>query len=205
MNQRITLGVVLLYTALQIANLHAAESTLQLSSLKKDQRIAGFRVANLYSDAAGQVVGAKFVHSPSGSPVFVLQIETVPQAFLWINEPSNSDEGLAHSLEHLVVGKGINPFSYVSGGVPDAMRGVTPQEIRQFHSQYYSLGPQTGLILALAPKNDLNAFLRKVSDVLQPFPAKHEPAANMTPGGPKYPIVPSTSTKIGIYPFPSKS
>src|SRR5205807_944418 len=42
----------------------------------------------------------------TGAPVFVLQIETVPQAFMWVDTPVSSGSGLPHSLEHLLSGKG---------------------------------------------------------------------------------------------------
>src|SRR5579864_1748560 len=314
MTRKTFLPLLLLFVVLQATMVRAA-GPMSLSSLKKDQRIADFRVANVYSDAEGNIVGAKFLHSPTGSPVFVLLIETVPQVFMWIDEPSDSDNGLAHSLEHLVYGKGIkgryarlltdmklgsnsaftasefnayhfysggsaddlleqlhawmdtlfhpdfsdveaerefynfgvavdsktgkktlvekgtvynemnarpglstyffklrkqaygkqNPLGFNSGGVPEAMRGVTPADIRQFHARHYSLGPQTGFIFALAPSNDISAFLRKASGELRQFTATARPRPQMAPGQPKYPIVSSASTEIGIYPFPGKS
>ena len=293
----------------------AAQPTDQLSGIKRDQKIADFRAANVYSDAQGNIIGAKFFHIPTGSPVFVLQIETVPQVFLWIDEPSGSDKGLAHSLEHLVYGKGVkgryarlltdmklgsntaftqrdynayhfysggstddlleqlrawmdtlfhpdftdveaerefysfgtivdpgtgkktlaekgtvynemnarsglytyyyelrkqvygpqSPLGFDSGGVPAAMRGVTPADIREFHAKYYSLGPQTGFIFALAPKNDAFLFLRKLSRELRTFTVPRRAQSPISPGEPKYPILSASGTEIGIYPFPRKS
>jgi len=93
-------GLLLLFIG--CANIDAED----LSDLKKDQTIADFRVTNLYADASGKVVGAKFLHVPSKAPVYILQIETAPQAFLWVDAPATSNRGLAHSLEHLLASKG---------------------------------------------------------------------------------------------------
>jgi hypothetical protein len=77
-----------------------------LSALKRNQTLSGFRVAHLYSDSSGKIIGAKFFHSSTGTPVFLLQLETVPQALTWVETPVDSNRGLPHSLEHLLVGKG---------------------------------------------------------------------------------------------------
>src|SRR5260370_22106660 len=80
-------------------SMHAAT----LSRLKKDQRLAGLKVENLYSDSNGKIVGVKLLHVSSGAPVFLLQLQTVPQVFTWIDTPIDSNQGLPHSLEHLLV------------------------------------------------------------------------------------------------------
>jgi Zn-dependent M16 (insulinase) family peptidase len=92
-----------------ILSIHVQSEGVQatnLANLKENQELADFRVANLFSDSAGQVVGLKLWHVPTGTPVFFLQMETVPQAFIWINAPASSNDGLAHALEHLLAGKG---------------------------------------------------------------------------------------------------
>ena len=77
-----------------------------LSTLRKGHRIADFRVVNLYGDPTGRVIGAKFRHVSSGTPVFFFQIETGPKMFTWIDTPTGSNRGLPHALEHLLAGKG---------------------------------------------------------------------------------------------------
>jgi hypothetical protein len=77
-----------------------------LPDLKEAQRLADLQVVNLFSDSDGRVVGAKFLHVPTGAPVFLLRIEGVPQLFTWVNTPVDSNRGLPHSLEHLLLGKG---------------------------------------------------------------------------------------------------
>src|SRR5579859_5417 len=82
------------------------DSSVDLAGLKKGQAIGGVRVANLYSDSDGKIVGAKFRHIRSGAPIYFFQIETVPQVFMWVDTPATSNNGLPHSLEHLLGGKG---------------------------------------------------------------------------------------------------
>lgn len=81
-------------------------SPRDLAELRKNQRVGDLRVANLYSDSNNQIVGAKLWHTWSGAPIYVFQIETVPQVFMWVDAPANSNAGLAHSLEHLLASKG---------------------------------------------------------------------------------------------------
>jgi len=102
------IGRVLFGSILVLAWLHSPCTVFadDLSSLKKNQPVADFRVANLYADSDGRVVGAKFWHALSGAPVYLFQIETVPQTFMWIDAPDSSNRGLPHSLEHLLAGKG---------------------------------------------------------------------------------------------------
>lgn len=286
-----------------------------LPDLRRDQRVGDLRVRNLYSDAEGHVVGVKLSHEATGAPIYLFQIDTVPQVFMWVDTPAASNKGLAHALEHLLAGKGttgryvnllrdmrlsrsaaattddfnlysfssgtgfkgffeqfnswlaalykpdfsdleaerefyhigvsfdaetekdrlieegsvydemqsgqgtytyyfelnkrvfgdLNPFSFYGSGVPDAMRDVTPYEIRSFHVQHYRLGPTTGFIFAISPKESPITFLEGVSHELRAVtpPSAQQLSVVRTPSEPKYPIQPSTSTEISIFPFPS--
>lgn len=97
-----------------------------------------------------------------------------------------------------------NPFRFDSGGVPDEMRHVTPSDIRRFYLQHYRLGPTTGFIFALAPKEDAMAFLRRISSELDEFsrPRRHDEIIHSTAEA-KYSTRPSGNTEIKICPFPS--
>lgn len=77
-----------------------------LAKLQKNDTLSDFRIANLYSDPNGVILGIKLVHVPSGAPVFILRMETVPQVLLWIDTPDDSNKGLPHALEHLLESKG---------------------------------------------------------------------------------------------------
>ena len=287
-----------------------------LAALRPDQTIGSLRVANLYADSNGQIVGAKFWESRSGAPIYVLEIETVPQVFMWIDTPAQSNAGLPHSLEHLLAGKGTkgryvsllkemrlsrsaagttddfnlysfssgtglddffeqfhawldalyrpdftdleaerefyhfgisldpttrkktlveqgsvydemqagqgayryyfelnkrvlgnsNPFGYYGGGEPAEMRQVTPAEIRQFHTEHYRLGPTTGFIFAVAPKDDVRQFLQRISTELAEFTGSNKPQGIPARSvAPKYSIQPAPDTEIATFPFPSNS
>ena len=90
MNVRIVFASMLFIVALGSGTPGLAQD---LPVLKQDQVIADFRVANLYSDSEGSIVGAKFWHTPTGAPVYLLQIETVPQVFTWVDTPVDSNRG----------------------------------------------------------------------------------------------------------------
>src|SRR5260370_38287428 len=80
-------------------SVHAAN----LSRLKKNQTLAGLQVQSLYSASDGKIVGVKFLHISTGAPGFLLQLQTVPQGFTWIDTPIHSNKGLSPALEHLLV------------------------------------------------------------------------------------------------------
>lgn len=75
-------------------------------ALKADQVMSAFRVESVYENAAGTAMGARFRHVPSGFVLDLLRIQTVPQAFIWVNSPPPSDQGEPHTCEHLLLGKG---------------------------------------------------------------------------------------------------
>ncbi len=105
MKRQILPSILLGFVWLNSAAIAATQSE-QLSSLRQDSVVEGFQLVNLYSDVDGKAVGAKFRHVQSGVPIFVLQVETVPQVYMWVDTPEESNKGLAHALEHLLVGKG---------------------------------------------------------------------------------------------------
>jgi Zn-dependent M16 (insulinase) family peptidase len=93
---------VILSLIVAVLTLHHSALAVHLSELKRGQRLSGLQVQNVFSDSDGAIVGAKFLHIATGAPVFFLQLETVPQVLTWIDTPTNSNQGLPHSLEHLL-------------------------------------------------------------------------------------------------------
>lgn len=75
-------------------------------NLQANQRISDFAVESVYDNGIGSTMGARFRHVPSGFVMDVLRIQTVPQAFMWVNSPPPSDQGEPHTCEHLLLGKG---------------------------------------------------------------------------------------------------
>jgi Zn-dependent M16 (insulinase) family peptidase len=84
----------------------SARGDTELAKLKPDQKIASFKTANIYENELGQAVGARFRHIPSGFILDLLRIQSVPQAFMWVNSFPPSDKGEPHTCEHLMLGKG---------------------------------------------------------------------------------------------------
>src|SRR5918992_2362612 len=77
-----------------------------LENLSPGKVVNNFRAANIYLNDAGQAVGARLVHTRSGFILDYLQIQSVPQGFIWVNSYPTSDMGEPHTQEHLLLGKG---------------------------------------------------------------------------------------------------
>src|SRR5689334_16034325 len=75
-------------------------------ALKKGQIVHGFRTDAVYLDATDKPFGARFVHLRTGFTLDLLQIQSVPQAFIYTNTFTVSDMGEPHTQEHLLIGKG---------------------------------------------------------------------------------------------------
>ena len=84
----------------------AQEKTRVLERLKPGEAIQGFRTDAIYLDDADKPMGGRFVHLKTGFVLDLLQIQSVPQAFMWVNTPPTSDKGEPHTQEHLLLGKG---------------------------------------------------------------------------------------------------
>lgn len=89
-----------------ITMISRAESDEMIEKLLKDQQMADFKAENIYENEMGLAMGARFRHVPSGFVLDVLRIQSVPQAFMWVNSPPPSDQGEPHTCEHLLLGKG---------------------------------------------------------------------------------------------------
>lgn len=66
----------------------------------------GFRAKAVYLNDAGQPFGARFTHARTGFTPDLIQVQSVPQAFVWVNSWPVSDKGEPHTQEHLLLGKG---------------------------------------------------------------------------------------------------
>jgi len=308
--------IILVVCLFAVAHNCCRASTRDLAALKKGEHVGGLRCANLYADSEGHIVGAKFWDVRSGAPIYLLQIETIPQVFMWVDTPADSNKGVAHALEHLLGGKGTkgryisllkemrlsrsvaattddfnlysfssgtgldgffeqfhawlvalyqpdftdleaerefyhfgisvdpatkkktlvekgsvydemqagqgiyqyyfelnkrvfgpdNPFGFYNSGVPDEMRHVIPADIRRFHHEHYRLGPTTGFIFALSPKEDAFSFLHRISQEVDQFTDSDAPQQiHKEVIKPKYSIHPLSNKKIALFPFPSNS
>jgi Zn-dependent M16 (insulinase) family peptidase len=76
------------------------------AALTKGQLVLGFRTDAVYLDATDKPIGARFIHTRTGFTLDLLQIQSVPQAFIYTNTFTVSDMGEPHTQEHLLIGKG---------------------------------------------------------------------------------------------------
>jgi Zn-dependent M16 (insulinase) family peptidase len=80
--------------------------SMNFSDLKRDAVVAGFEAKAVYQTASGQPMGGRFVHQKSGFTLDLIQIQSVPQAFLCVKTFPTSNMGEPHTQEHLLLGKG---------------------------------------------------------------------------------------------------
>jgi len=66
----------------------------------------GFRTEAVYLNDSDKAFGARFRHARTGFTLDYLEIQSVPQAFAWVNSFPTSDRGEPHTQEHLLLGKG---------------------------------------------------------------------------------------------------
>ena len=90
-----------------------AQQNINLSTLTQGQVVNGFKTMSIYLNDADQPMGGRFVHEATGFTLDLLQMESVPQTFIWVRSFPVSDMGEPHTQEHLLVGKG-NKGRYLS-------------------------------------------------------------------------------------------
>jgi Zn-dependent M16 (insulinase) family peptidase len=90
----------------QVPLVLAQSKTVSFETLSKGQKINGFRAEAVYLNDADKPFGARFIHERTGFTLDLLQIQSVPQSFLWVNTYTVSDMGEPHTQEHLLIGKG---------------------------------------------------------------------------------------------------
>jgi Zn-dependent M16 (insulinase) family peptidase len=115
-----------------------AQSGVFIDNLEQEQKIADFRVESVYENEAGRAIGARFKHIPSGFVLDLLRIQSVPQAFIWVNSFPPSDMGEPHTCEHLMLGKGargryVGSLEEMSLGSSSAFTGQI-QTCYHFHT-----------------------------------------------------------------------
>lgn len=87
-------------------HLYAQTKAITLSNITEGQKLNGFSAVSVYLNDAGQPMGGRFIHDKTGFTLDLLQIETVPQTFIWVNTFPVSDKGEPHTQEHLLITKG---------------------------------------------------------------------------------------------------
>ena len=74
-----------------------APPTVELATLQEGDTILGFRVEAAYLNNRDEVMGLRFVHDHTGFVLDLLQIESVPQGFIWVNSIPDSNRGEPHT------------------------------------------------------------------------------------------------------------
>jgi Zn-dependent M16 (insulinase) family peptidase len=278
------------------------------------QVMAGFRVVAHYTNHTGRVVGLRLTHLATGLPVHLLWMDTAPQAAIMIRTYPDADQGAAHALEHLLLGKGTtgralqtladmrlgsitagtaerytwyhfyagsgtisfyevlkqllealfrpdfsdaearqevyqigvatepqtgqrwlteqgtvytemysqqgmydswyallklvlgpdHPLTFQAGGTPDAIRRLTPQEIRRFHRQHYILGPRTPVVIVMDHQQPPKQVLSRLEGLLSAFHRTESAAARETTAAPDPAMLPAERRELRLVPRPSK-
>ena len=120
----------------------SAQRTMTYATLTEGQTIQGFRTAAVYLNDTDQPMGARFVHQKSGFTLDLLEIQSVPQAFVWVTTYPTSDMGEPHTQEHLLLGKG-NKGRSVASHEPMSLSNSTAytEQWRTCYHFYTSAGP----------------------------------------------------------------
>ncbi|MEP7164338.1 MAG: hypothetical protein ABI741_06580 [Ferruginibacter sp.] len=102
----IWVGLYISFFFMAFNTLHAQLKTISLSDLTEGQKLNGFSAIAVYLNDAGQPMGGRFIHERTGFTLDLLQIESVPQTFIWVNTFPVSGKGEPHTQEHLLITKG---------------------------------------------------------------------------------------------------
>ena len=122
----------------------AQQKSLSFSDLKKGDITNGFHAVTVYLNDANQPMGGRFVHEPSGFTLDLLQIESVPQTYIWVKTFPVSDKGEPHTQEHLLITKGNKGHQLnTTEGMSLANSNAFTQQMNTAYHFYTSAGPET--------------------------------------------------------------
>src|SRR5919199_6632040 len=79
---------------------------VSFDSLTEGKVAGGFRAEAVYLNDSDKPFGARLRHVRTGFTLDFLEIQSVPQVFVWVNSFPTSDRGEPHTQEHLLLGKG---------------------------------------------------------------------------------------------------
>jgi Zn-dependent M16 (insulinase) family peptidase len=84
----------------------AQQKNVSLSTLTQGQKLEGFKAVAIYLNDADQPMGGRFIHERTGFVLDLLQMESVPQTYIYVNAHPVSNKGEPHTQEHLLITKG---------------------------------------------------------------------------------------------------
>jgi Zn-dependent M16 (insulinase) family peptidase len=107
-NRKFFTAIILLLAIIygQIPAAFAQGGANSFDALTKGKVLHGFRAEAVYLDDADKPIGGRFTHNQTGFTLDLLQIQSVPQAYIYANTFTVSDMGEPHTQEHLLIGKG---------------------------------------------------------------------------------------------------
>jgi Zn-dependent M16 (insulinase) family peptidase len=135
----------------------AMHADVDLDKVKKGDAVGAFKVNAVYLNDADKPMGAQFVHSRSGFTLDVLRIESVPQAYTWVNSFPVSDQGEPHTQEHLLLGKGTVGRAY-SAALTMSL-GEMNAFTQQWRTSYHFGTPAGADVFFDLYRSQLNALL----------------------------------------------
>ncbi|MDT5269535.1 MAG: hypothetical protein QOH49_1721 [Acidobacteriota bacterium] len=90
----------------RVADAQSSNTAVSLEALAEGKMVGGFRAEALYLNDSDKPFGARLRHARTGFTLDYLQIQSVPQVFMWVNSFPVSEHGEPHTQEHLLLGKG---------------------------------------------------------------------------------------------------
>ncbi|MEO6819265.1 MAG: hypothetical protein ABI266_05510, partial [Ginsengibacter sp.] len=103
-----------------------------LATLTKNQQLDGFKVVAVYLNDVNKPMGGRFIHEKTGFTLDLLEIESVPQVFFYVNTFPVSDMGEPHTQEHLLITKGSK------GHLLNTREGMSLTRSNAFTNQLYT-------------------------------------------------------------------
>lgn len=154
-----------------------------------------------------------FSDAEAQQEVYQIGVATDPQTGQrWLTEQGtvytemHSQQGMYDSwyaLLKLALGPD-HPLTFQAGGTPDAIRRLTPQEIRRFHRQHYVLGPSTPLVIVMDRQQPPEQVLTALERLLLAFHHTESNAARETVVASHPRILPAERRELRLVPRPSK-
>ena len=125
-----------------LASTMMAQQSISYNSLKEGQTLDGFRATAVYLDDSSHAMGARLRHEKTGFTLDLLQIQSAPQAFIWVTTFPTSNMGEPHTQEHLLLGKGNKGRELGSLGTMSLVSSTAfTMQWRTCYTFYTSAGP----------------------------------------------------------------
>jgi Zn-dependent M16 (insulinase) family peptidase len=96
-----------------------------------------------------------------------------------------------------------HPLTFPAGGTPDGLRRLTPQEIRQFHRDYYLLGPSTPLVIIIDRQQHPTQVLTTLSNMLTAFQHRNADVSPAATSARRMQIQSAEHKALQLVPMPS--